>query len=72
MAPVVAMPQSPPVDSEKVRPPRGPWRSSDLDLLPENGARYEIHQRRAIYIEVAPLASSSSLHQSRHKTYPVV
>jgi Uma2 family endonuclease len=42
MAPVVAMPQSPPVDSEKVRPPRGPWRSSDLDLLPENGARYEI------------------------------
>lgn len=28
--------------AEKARAERGPWRSSDLELLPENGARYEI------------------------------
>ncbi|MEM7133306.1 MAG: Uma2 family endonuclease [Chloroflexota bacterium] len=27
---------------QDAKPTRGPWRSSDLELLPENGSRYEI------------------------------
>ena len=31
-----------PTASKEIRSTRGPWRSSDLDLLPENDTRYEI------------------------------
>jgi len=44
MTTAVAMPITQPTTKEKARPPRGSWRSSDLDLLPENGTRYEIIQ----------------------------
>ena len=39
--PVATSPTQPGLD-ETPQPVRGPWRSSDLDLLPDNGARYEI------------------------------
>ena len=42
MATPVATPATQPTQPEPTRSTRGPWRSSDLDLLPENGARYEI------------------------------
>jgi Uma2 family endonuclease len=42
MATAVAKPAINPSISNDVRPGRGPWRSNDLDLLPENGTRYEI------------------------------
>jgi Uma2 family endonuclease len=44
MATAVAILTTQPTTTEKVRSPRGAWRSSDLDLLPENGTRYEIIQ----------------------------
>ncbi|MEZ4707822.1 MAG: Uma2 family endonuclease [Caldilineaceae bacterium] len=40
----VASPTTQPTMPEKARPQHGSWRSSDLDLLPENGTRYEIIQ----------------------------
>lgn len=42
MATAVAIPTSASGVVEKERTTRGPWRSSDLDLLPDNGAQYEI------------------------------
>jgi len=42
MATAGAIPTTQPTTTEKVRSTRGAWRSSDLDLLPENGTRYEI------------------------------
>jgi Uma2 family endonuclease len=42
MATAVAIPIAPSTISKKAHSPRGPWHSSDLDLLPENGTRYEI------------------------------
>ena len=42
MATAVAPPITQPTTKEKARPRRGSWRSSDLDLLPENGTRYEL------------------------------
>ncbi|RLT38162.1 MAG: Uma2 family endonuclease [Chloroflexi bacterium] len=42
MATVVATPTTQAKFSEKVRPIRGHWRSSDLELLPDNGTQYEI------------------------------
>ncbi len=42
MATTVATPTTQPEFSEKARPTRGPWRSSDLQLLPDNGTHYEI------------------------------
>lgn len=42
MATVVATPTTQAKFSEKVRPIRDPWRSSDLELLPDNGVHYEI------------------------------
>lgn len=42
MAVAVATPPTQPASSEAAPPARGPWRSSDLELLPDNGARYEI------------------------------
>ncbi len=38
---VATSPTQPGLDEAR-QPARGPWRSSDLDLLPDNGARYEI------------------------------
>lgn len=37
-----ATPPTQAVSIEAGSPTRGPWRSSDLELLPDNGARYEI------------------------------
>lgn len=42
MAVAVATSPTQPASSEAAPPARGPWRSSDLELLPDNGARYEI------------------------------
>ncbi len=42
MATPVATPAAQPARADSARSARGPWRSSDLELLPENGARYEI------------------------------
>jgi Uma2 family endonuclease len=42
MATAVAIPTSQSGFAEHGRTPRGPWRSSDLELLPDNGAHYEI------------------------------
>lgn len=44
MTTAVAVPTTQPTPKEKARPQHGSWRSSDLDLLPENGTRYEIIQ----------------------------
>lgn len=42
MVTAVAIPASETVYTEAAPPRRGPWRSSDLELLPENDIRYEI------------------------------
>lgn len=42
MAVAVATPPTQTAPIEAGSPTRGPWRSSDLELLPDNGARYEI------------------------------
>ncbi|MEZ4863197.1 MAG: Uma2 family endonuclease [Caldilineaceae bacterium] len=42
MATAIAIPTSQSGFTEKEHTTLGPWRSSDLDLLPDNGARYEL------------------------------
>ncbi len=42
MATVLTLPKPQTRVPETPRHARGPWRSSDLDLLPENGTRYEL------------------------------
>lgn len=42
MTTLLATPTSKPIGKEGNNHTRGPWRSNDLDLLPENGTHYEI------------------------------
>ena len=42
MVAVLTAPTSKPKGTEETHNKRGPWRSADLELLPDNGTRYEI------------------------------